>query len=73
MDKTPRSAPRNPDAPDYAAKPGGKHAPEGWPHLSSTTGACMCTNRCCQGSSGCICRECSGFGHVNCEAGGWGV
>ena len=43
------------------------HTPNGWPHLSSTTGACLCDAKCCLGPDGCRCRSCSGAGHANCR------
>ena len=46
------------------------HTLNGWPHTSSTTGACMCLDRCCLRESGCICRSCSGAGHANCRRAG---
>jgi hypothetical protein len=43
-----------------------QHVYNGFPHFSSSTGACMCFSSCCLDSSGCICRSCSGADHVNC-------
>lgn len=43
------------------------HVSNGWPHLSSVTGACLCTSRCCLRESGCVCGMCSGKGHINCR------
>jgi hypothetical protein len=38
-------------------------------HLHSVSGACMCTAHCCHSiEHGCICRSCSGVGHVACVA-----
>lgn len=42
---------------------------EGFPHLNSRTGACMCKSACCFGKSGCACPVCSGRGHVGCPRG----
>jgi hypothetical protein len=39
------------------------HTPNGWPHLSSANGNCLCLGRCCFGVDGCICRSCAGVGH----------
>lgn len=44
------------------------HVAEGFPHLNSRTGACMCSSSCCTGTSGCMCGACSGVGHVGCPA-----
>ena|ERR1035438_5361554 len=47
----------------------GRHYHDGqFPHLSSTTGACMCYRQCCFGSGGCLCTECSGEGHAGCTS-----
>lgn len=48
------------------ARSGRQHTAAGWPHLSSRTGACICTAACCMGTSGCRCKACSGAGHVGC-------
>ena len=47
----------------------GRHYHDGqFPHLSSSSGACMCYKQCCFGSGGCLCTECSGAGHEGCQA-----
>jgi hypothetical protein len=43
-----------------------QHVYDGFPHLSSDTGACMCFNSCCFGDAGCKCGSCSGVGHDGC-------
>lgn len=42
------------------------HSDALFPHVSSRSGACMCNDACCQGPGGCICKACSGAGHVGC-------
>jgi len=41
-----------------AAQNQGRHVPNGFPHYSSNTGLCMCTDPCCQGKGGCRCKFC---------------
>lgn len=42
-----------------------RHEPNGFPHLSSSSGRCMCYDRCCFGPAGCKCKQCpcGGKGH----------
>lgn len=40
---------------------------DGFPHLSSTTGACMCQCPSCFGDNGCKCASCSGANHLGCK------
>ena len=45
----------------------GRHYSDGqFPHLGHSSGACMCYRRCCWGTGGCVCADCSGEGHVGC-------
>ena len=50
---------------NYASREG-KHRDNGFRHLSSITGACMCEDPCCFGANGCRCGQCSGFNHSSC-------
>lgn len=43
------------------------HVNNGWPHLSSVTGACLCKCQRCFGRNGCRCVSCSGHNHVGCN------
>lgn len=34
------------------------HVEDGFPHISHRTRCCMCLDTCCNGVSGCICKQC---------------
>jgi hypothetical protein len=61
--RSPRTGPKSDS--NYAVREG-KHRDNGFRHLSSITGACLCEDSCCFGSSGCRCGQCSGVGHESC-------
>lgn len=52
----------------YQQEGGSRRAHVGgqFPHYKHSNGACMCTDRCCLGPGGCLCRGCSGQGHEGC-------